>query len=228
MAKKIVENMFNMNDNKTAKINKRFERKGSRYSLHKEADATLESKINFADIVKLPPDEELEDFIAFHVVDFYNRAKGTAKIIVSTYAKAETRTCTEENCPGMTGGPKYEYLWQDDVKHKKAVSLPAPEYILTLLEWTADIIADESIFPVTEDIPFPKNFKKTCSKILRRLYRIFVHVYIEHFDRLREIEAEAHTNTFYKHFYYFVREHNMLEEKDYAPLEALTARICTD
>ena len=54
-------------------INKRFERKGSRYSLHKEADATLESKINFADIVKLPPDEELEDFIAFHVVDFYNR-----------------------------------------------------------------------------------------------------------------------------------------------------------
>ena len=78
---------------------------------------------------------------------------------------------------------------------------------------------------------------------------------------MREIEAEAHTNTFYKHFYYFVRcqschyheasdwsqhsdtrlslaahddndnnarEHNMLEEKDYAPLEALTARICTD
>ena len=30
---------------------------------------------------------------------------------------------------------------QDDVKYKKAVSLPAPEYILTLLEWTADIIA---------------------------------------------------------------------------------------
>ena len=81
--------------------------------MHKEADATLESKINFAEIVKLPPDEELEDFIAFHVVDFYNRsvcfslrpcsldayilrgffsrAKGTAKIIVSTYAKAETR-----------------------------------------------------------------------------------------------------------------------------------------
>ena len=54
-------------------INKRFERKGSRYSLHKEADATLESKINFSDIVKLPQDEELEDFIAFHVVDFYNR-----------------------------------------------------------------------------------------------------------------------------------------------------------
>lgn len=25
-----------------------------------------------------------------------------------------------------------------------------------------------------------------------------------------------------------LREHNMLEEKDYAPLEALTARICTD
>ena len=42
---------------------------------------------------------------------------------------------------------------------------------------------DENVFPLTDDIPFPKNFKKICSKILRRLYRIFVHVYIEHFDR---------------------------------------------
>ena len=31
------------------------------------------AQINFAEIVKLPPDEELDDFIAFHVVDFYNR-----------------------------------------------------------------------------------------------------------------------------------------------------------
>ena len=45
----------------------------STHSLYKEADATLESKINFAEIVKLPPDEELDDFIAFHVVDFHSR-----------------------------------------------------------------------------------------------------------------------------------------------------------
>ena len=103
------------------------------------------------------------------------------------------------------------------------MSLPAPEYILTLLEWTADIIAvrgdldisdntiflhlqDESIFPVTEDIPFPKNFKKVCSKILRRLYRIFVHVYIEHFDRF--IQYIRRSSYFVFSWYIFVTSDN--------------------
>ena len=44
--------------------------------------------------------------------------------------------------------------------------------------------------------------------------------------RLQEIEAEAHANAFYRHYYYFVKEHNMMEERDYAPLQALTDRIC--
>ena len=35
---------------------------------------------------------------------------------------------------------RYEYLWQDEVRHKKAVQMTAPEYILTLLEWASDII----------------------------------------------------------------------------------------
>ena len=72
--------------------------------------------------------------------------------------QATTKSCSDENCPSMTGGPKYiycencreisltgvmfryEYLWQDEVRHKKAVQMTAPEYILTLLEWASDII----------------------------------------------------------------------------------------
>ena len=48
----------------------------------------------------------------------------------------------------------------------------------------------------------------------------------QYYWRLQEIEAEAHCNAFYRHFYYFVKEHKMMEEKDYAPLQALTNRIC--
>ena len=44
--------------------------------------------------------------------------------------------------------------------------------------------------------------------------------------RLQEKEAEAHSNAFYRHYYFFVKEHNMMDEKDYAPLQALTDRIC--
>lgn len=32
--------------------------------------------------------------------------------------------------------------------------------------------------------PFPKVFVPTCKKILTRLYRVFVHVYIHHFEQM--------------------------------------------
>lgn len=37
--------------------------------------------------------------------------------------------------------------------------------------------------------PFPKVFITICKKILTRLYRVFVHVYIHHFDKLIKIGA---------------------------------------
>ena len=136
----------------------------------------------------------------------------------------------------MTGGPKYEYLWQEKLQEivrrrrrrrpdwsiwhlqpsdwltlthlsvprtmwstrslwcspPPSTSSPCSSGQRTSSRWgkaakhkikSFSKLQDESVFPVTDDIPFPKNFKKTCSKILRRLYRIFVHVYIEHFDR---------------------------------------------
>ena len=39
-------------------------------------------------------------------------------------------------------------------------------------------------------VPFPKDFiKGTVKKILTRLFRVFVHVYIHHFDKLVAIGA---------------------------------------
>ena len=46
--------------------------------------------------------------------------------------------------------------------------------------------------------------------------------------RLTELELEAAVNALYKNFYYFVREFDLMEERDYAPLEQLTLRICND
>ena len=37
--------------------------------------------------------------------------------------------------------------------------------------------------------PFPKQFVPICKKILTRLYRVFVHVYIHHFDKVVSIGA---------------------------------------
>lgn len=66
--------------------------------------------------------------------------------------------------------------------------------------------------------PFPKNFLQAVRKILSRLFRVFVHVYIHHFDRIAQMGSEAHVNTCYKHFYYFVTEFNLIDPKELEPL----------
>lgn len=59
---------------------------------------------------------------------------------------------------------------------------------------------------------------QVAKKILSRLFRVFVHVYIHHFDRVSQMGAEAHVNTCYKHFYYFVIEFNLMDHKELEPL----------
>ena len=40
----------------------------------------------------------------------------------------------------MRGGPKYEYLWQDNVNYKKATKLSAPKYIAQMGTWIGAFI----------------------------------------------------------------------------------------
>lgn len=47
------------------------------------------------------------------------------------------------------------------------------------------------------DVPFPKTFVQLCRKILTRLFRVFVHVYIHHFDRIVSIGAVSTTNQYF-------------------------------
>lgn len=72
--------------------------------------------------------------------------------------------------------------------------------------------------------PFPKTFMQVAKKILSRLFRVFVHVYIHHFDCVSQMGAEAHVNTCYKHFYYFVTEFNLIDHKELEPLVSICVK----
>lgn len=39
---------------------------------------------------------------------------------------------------------------------------------------------------------------------------------------------EAHVNTCYKHFYYFITEFDLVPQKELEPLKDMTAKICHD
>ncbi|XP_060065072.1 MOB kinase activator 3B-like [Ylistrum balloti] len=195
-----------------------FEEGTLKFRLHKQANASLNSGIDLQEVVKLPPGEDRCDWIAVHVVDFFNRIN----MLYGTLCEY----CTEQTCPTMSGGPKYDYYWCDGINYKRPTSLAAPKYISNLMEWVEEQINNEEIFPVKVGVPFPKNFIPTVKKILTRLFRVFVHVYIHHFDKLLALEAEAHVNTCYKHFYYFIKEFELVEKKELEPLREMTERIC--
>ena len=120
----------------------------------------------------------------------------------------------------MSGGPSVEYLWpvvKPGSKKEVPTALPAPEYIGNLSDWCYDILNDPTVF-VKDDEPYPKTFIKTCKKILQRLFRVFAHIYNCHWQDVRDAESQAYINTPFKHFYYFVKEFNLVDDKDMAPL----------
>jgi len=41
--------------------------------------------------------------------------------------------------------------------------------------------------------------------ILKRLFRVYAHIYHQHFDAVMQLQEEAHLNTSFKHFIFFVQ-----------------------
>uniref|UniRef100_A0A8C8AZ10 MOB kinase activator 3C n=1 Tax=Otus sunia TaxID=257818 RepID=A0A8C8AZ10_9STRI len=127
------------NKDKTFRPRKKFEPGTQRFELYKKAQASLKSGLDLKAVVQLPPGESINDWIAVHVVDFFNRIN----LIYGTMSEY----CTEKSCPIMSGGLKYEYRWQDDSKYKKPTKLPAPQYMCMLMDWIEMLINNEDIFP---------------------------------------------------------------------------------
>ncbi|KAF0041935.1 hypothetical protein F2P81_005467 [Scophthalmus maximus] len=199
------------NKDRTFRPKRKFEPGTQRFELHKKAQASLNAGLDLKQAVQLPHGEDLNDWVAVHVVDFFNRIN----LIYGTISDS----CTDQTCPVMSGGPKYEYRWQDEHKYKRPTALSAPKYMSLLMDWIEVQVNNENIFPTNVGTPFPKTFMQVAKKILSRLFRVFVHVYIHHFDRVSQMGAEAHVNTCYKHFYYFVTEFNLTDHKELEPLD---------
>jgi MOB kinase activator 1 len=79
-------------------------------------------------------------------------------------------------------------------------------------------VADEGV-----GVSFPRTFKDTVRTIVRRLFRVYAHIYSSHFDQICalgiegafysfiialsiDVYIQAHLNTSYRHFFLFINE----------------------
>ena len=108
---------------------------------------------------------------------------------------------------------RYEYLWEDGVTYKRPTKLSAPDYVDTLMNWVQTRLDDESVFPhkigmrdsrfgacamdaavstlCFTGVPFPRNFRDTVKTIIRRLFRVYAHIYSSHFEQICALGIEG-------------------------------------
>lgn len=191
--------------------------KGSkRDQLHTLMMKTLGSGGNLREAVKAPPGVDENEWLAVNTLDFYNQ--------LNLLYGSIRELCTEATCPTMSAGQAYEYYWADEVQ-KKPVKLTAPTYIDTLMTWVQSQLDNEAIFPASEDDQFPPNFKENVKTIFKRLFRIYAHIYYNHYKMIESLSEEKHLNTCYKHFIFFVEEFDLVDKKEMAPLASLSTKL---
>ena len=94
--------------------------------LRQHADTTLGSDA-LRHAVMLPEGEDLNEWVAVHVVDFFNQ--------INMLYGTITEFCSPQTCSRMFATEEYEYLWQDGVNYKRPTKMSAPEYIENLMNW---------------------------------------------------------------------------------------------
>lgn len=197
---------------------------GQPVSSHKDirnyAEQTLGSDNALIQAVKLPQDEDINEWLAIHVVDFYNQ--------INMLYGTITEFCSPQTCPRMIATEEYEYLWQEtnasasgSLPPKKPMSLPACEYIENLMNWIQNFFDNDNIFPSKIGAPFPQQFPTLVKTIFKRLFRIYAHIYCHHFHEISELGLQSHLNTSLKHYVLFANEFQLLSRADYGPLEDL-------
>jgi len=212
----VLKGMFNSNKKTFKPVKKITDEKKSKIADY--AKTTLGSG-NIKVAVQLPKGEDLNEWLAVNTVDFFNE--------ISMFYGLLIEFCTKTSCPVMCAGPAFEYLWADGVKVTTPVKLSAPDYVDNLMSWVESQLNDENIFPLQQGHSFPKNFKNIVAVILKRLFRVYAHIYHSHMEKVISLGGKAHLNTSFKHFVHFVNEFSLIDPKELEPMQEVIDRMMT-
>lgn len=207
--------LFSGNKNNTFKPVKAH-KNSRRENLHNLTMRTLGSG-NMRSTVSLPPGEDLNEWIAVNIVDFFNEVSLIWGIVLETDLPKYQ--------PGEGFPVGFEYLWADGVTVKKPIRCSSTDYVDYVMTWIEDKINDETIFPTNEDMPFPKNFPAVTKQILTRMFRIYAITYTQHFSRVEQLGAAAHLNTSFKHLIFFIWEFDLVDQKEFPAMSDIVKAL---
>jgi len=152
--------------------------------------------VHYRQYVELPEGADIGEWLAMHTVE---RLSDLQEILQDVFDN-----CTPSTCPVMNANDRCEFKWSSEWEPTPK-SVNGPEYYYKCMFWVQMLMNDPKMFPETIDQPFPSNFKEIVSEIMKRLFRIYAHVYFRHaYDVKRSgLSHEEHLNSSFKLFYYF-------------------------
>ena len=95
---------------------KKIQKQDRGYGLKKLAQMTLGSG-NLQQAVLLPEGEDVNEWLAMNSIEFYNQINILFGVVQGF--------CTQQSCPIMSAGSKYEYLWADGNNVKTPLKVSA-------------------------------------------------------------------------------------------------------
>jgi len=137
--------------------------------------------------------------------------------------------CNQSKCPRMSAGDHVFYSFHDETTDRTE-NLCAIEYMKKTVIWAYYKLEDNELLPrdygCKVKIPHDR-FYDEVKVIMRRLFRIYAHAYLHHFNEIREHDArggdpiEGPLNWGFKHFIFVALEFDLVEMADMVVLKGL-------
>lgn len=175
---------------------------------------------NIRCIVRKPDEEVLGDWLT----DNANEMSQEIELIYGVLKDY----CTKENCPSMTAGRRFEYLWADGVNYIQPVKLSAPAYVENLMIWVTRVLEPFVAKIKSGKAGEYKNdraWRKALKNVFKRLFRVYAHIYHSHMKIVDELGIQKHLNTSFKRFVFFVDEFKLISIQHMEPLADLVKKM---
>jgi len=128
-----------------------------------------------------------------------------------------------QGCKHMSAGPGYQFNWADD-ENPTPQKLNAIAYMRKLQHHTYMQLTTEKLVKRDRSCCVP-GFRHRLQMILRRMFRVYAHLYLEHYRFLHRNNLVAHMNVYLKHFIFYVSEFDLVPIEEMAPMAALIQRF---
>ncbi|CAL6041145.1 Mob1-like_protein [Hexamita inflata] len=159
--------------------------------------------------ITCPPQIDANDFISYQLCEFVEQTEAFFNIVKEECNSAAT-------CDIMQAGLRNSYyLWDTDSKQNVKASC----YCEKVLVWTTQQLQNEQLFAETENLP--KDFLKQVKKIYQRVFRVWAHIYVNHYANLIKQGCDVLFQQALMQLIEFCSKYQLLEQEDLDPVKSV-------